>query len=218
MLLLALAHLLLQDPPAPEATPPAPIPLSPLPASPRAPRPDYEIGRSSSGSLIYSGRFTEAGVEALRLMIRPNDTVVVSGGGSVAAGLEIARIINAAGGLVRVGGTGECYAACAALATVADRFVVPLGGTVLFTRASLIEADNTAARALAACIPTEVPDRKLVWLAPEVIASAGLTKVGIEWSLSIEARNGYERLIAGQEIAWIEACDEMRPAHGGSPT
>ncbi len=217
MLLLALAHLLLQDPAAPGATPPAPIPLSPLPASPGPRRPDYEIGRSSSGNLIYSGRFTEAGVEALRTMIRPNDTVVVSGGGNVSAGLEIARIVNAAGGSIQVGGMGECYAACAALATVADRFVVPFGATVLFTRSSLIEADNKAARALAACIPAEAPDRKLVWLAPEVIASAGLNKVEVEWSLSVDARDSYERLVAGQRIGWIEACGEMRPAASGSP-
>ena len=218
MLLIALLHALSQDPPPPSAIPPPPVPIPSLPASPRERRPEFEIGRSSAGNLIYHGPFTLEGVEALRSMIRPNDTVVVSGGGNVAAGLEIARIINAAGGLVRVGGMGECYAACAALATVADRFLVPFGATVLFTRTSLIEADNKAARALAACIPTQVPDRRLVWLAPEVIASAGLNKVEIEWSLSIEARDSYERLIAGQEIAWIEACDEMRPAAGGSPT
>ncbi|HYC99426.1 MAG TPA: hypothetical protein VEB62_15880 [Brevundimonas sp.] len=204
MLLLALLHVLSQDPPTPSVLPPAPVPVPSLPAGSRVRRPEYQIGRSPADYLVYQGRFTEAGVEALRPMIRPDDTVVVSGdGGDLASALKIAHMVNAAGGSVRM--SGHCYRECAAIATVADRFVVPHGASLLFTRSSLLAADNPAGRSLAACIPAAVPDRGLAWLAPGVIAGAGLTNIEIEWSLDPDARASYERL-TGREIAWIDAC------------
>lgn len=212
-----MAYLLLQTPSAAQAAPPAPIPLTPLPASARRPRPDYEIGRSIAGNLVYSGRFTEAGVKSLRSQILAGELVSIGGddGGSVALGQEIARIVNDVGGTLQAGGNLHgCYDACAAMATAADRFVVPEGQTVLFTRASLTQVDNEPARALAACIPAEVPDRMLVWFAPEVIAGVGLPGVQIEWTLSTSARHSYERLVAGRRVAWIDVCRQATSADG----
>lgn len=205
MLLVALLHLLSQNPPTPSVIPPAPVPIPSLQAGARVRRPEFEIGRSSTGYLIYHGPFTAAGVEALRPMIRPDDTVVVNGdGGDLASALKIAHMVNAAGGAVRM--SGSCFRECAAIATVADRFVVPYGGTLLFTRSSLLAAGNDAARALAACIPSTVPDRGLAWFAPEVIAGAGLPNIQIEWTVAPAARESYERLAAGREVAWVDAC------------
>lgn len=205
MLLIALLHALSQDPPPPSVMPPAPVPMHSLPAGSRDHRPEFEIGRSSAGNLIYHGPFTTAGVETLRLMIRPNDTLVVSGDGEdLASGLKIAGLVNAAGGSVRM--AGSCFRECAAMATVADRFVVPHGGTLLFTRSTLLAAGNDGARALAACIPPETPDRGLVWFAPEVIAVAGLSNIQIDWTVGTTARESYERLAAGSRVAWVDGC------------
>lgn len=204
MLLIALLHVLSQEPPPPTAMPPPPVPIPSLPAGARERRPEFEIGRSSAGNLVYHGRFTLEGVEVLRSMIRPNDTVAVSGvGGDLAVGLKIARLVNAADGSLRM--AGSCFRECAAMATVADRFVVPRGGTLLFTRSSLLAAGNDAARALAACIPSTAPDGALAWFAPEVIAGAGLSNIRMEWTVATGARESYERLVAGA-VVWIDVC------------
>ena len=172
----------------------------------RAAHSDYEVGRSMNGNLVYSGILSQAGGDDLIGSLKAGDFVsVTSSGGDLKAGTAIAEAVNKINGYVTVG--GSCYAECASsMAFSANRLVVPIGATLLFTKQSLRSSGSAVARRLISCIPEEVPENRYIWIAPSVMRAAGAQNVQFEWTVANSARNSFERLGAGAPVYWIDTC------------
>lgn len=167
---------------------------------------NFQVGRGRTGVLIYEGALRPAGAVEIKQELKAGEAVAISShGGDIGAGITIAELINSKGGYARV--SGSCYSECASsMAFTLQRFVVPRGSTILFTRNSLTALEDGAADKILACLPESVSNSQYIWVSPEVFADIGMTNVQFEWTLSSSARESYENAVAGSDVYWMDAC------------